>query len=136
MNVIYPMFALIVITFVIGFSMGVSRLISVKRRQVDPQYYKLLSGDTPPEYVTKLTRNFNNLFEVPILFYILCVLSVVLNVSSPLIFVLAWVFVGLRIIHSIIHITYNHPKHRFYVFLTSCLVVLAMWILLIILISS
>lgn len=136
MNIIYPMFALIVLTFVVGFSMGASRLISVKRGQVDPRYYKLLSGYTPPEYVVKLSRNFSNLLEVPILFYTLGVLLVALNLSSPAILALAWCFVGLRIVHSIIHITYNHPKHRFYAFLASCLMVLAMWVQLIILITS
>ncbi len=136
MDIIYPMFALIVLTFVVGFSMGASRLISVKRGQVDPLYYKLLSGYTPPEYVIKLSRNFSNLLEVPVLFYALGVLLVALNVSSPVILALAWCYVGLRIIHSIIHITYNNPKHRFYAFLASCLIVLAMWVQLIILISN
>lgn len=136
MSIIYPMFALIVLTFVVGFSMGASRLISVKKGQVDPLYYKLLSGFTPPEYVIKLGRNFSNLLEVPILFYTLGVLLVALNVSSPIILVLAWCFVGLRIVHSIIHITYNHPKHRFYAFLASSLIVLAMWVQLIILICN
>lgn len=136
MSIIYPMFALIVLTFVVGFSVGASRLISVKKGQVDPLYYKLLSGHPPPEYVIKLGRNFSNLLEVPILFYTLCVLLVALNISNPAILALAWCFVGLRIVHSIVHITYNHPKHRFYAFLASSLTVLAMWVQLIILIDN
>lgn len=136
MYIIYPMFALVILTFLVGFSMGASRLISVKKGQVNPLYYKLLSGYTPPEYVVKLSRNFSNLLEVPILFYTLGVLLVALNISSPVILVLAWCFVGLRIVHSIIHITYNHPKHRFYAFLSSCLIVLVMWVQLIILITN
>jgi len=136
MNIIYPMFALVALTFVVGFSVGASRLLSVKKGQVDPRYYKLLSGYTPPEYVIKLGRNFSNLLETPVLFYTLGVLLVALNVSSPTILILAWCFVALRIVHSIIHITYNHPKHRFYAFLASCLILLAMWVQLIILISN
>lgn len=136
MSIIYPMFTMVVLTFVIGFSVGASRLISVKKGQVDPQYYKLLSGYTPPEYVIKLSRNFSNLLEVPILFYILGVLLIVLNVNNLLILALAWCYVGVRVVHSFIHITYNHPKHRFYAFLTSCLILLAMWLQLIILIRN
>jgi len=132
MDIIYPMFALVILTFLVGFSMGASRLMSVKKGQVNPQYYKLLSGYTPPEYVTKLSRNFSNLLEVPVLFYTLGVLLVVLNINSLAILVLAWSFVALRALHSAIHITYNHPKHRFYTFLASCLTVLAMWVMLII----
>ena len=42
MSIIYPMFALVVVTFVVGLSMGAARLISVKKGQVNPKYYKLL----------------------------------------------------------------------------------------------
>jgi len=135
LEIIYPMFALVSLTFLVGFSMGASRLLSVKKKQVDPRYYKLLSGYAPPEYVIKLGRNFENLLEVPMLFYIICILIIVLNINNSFFLSLAWVYVGLRVIHSIIHITYNHPKHRFTAFLFSCLTVLAMWIKLIILIS-
>lgn len=136
MNIIYPMFALIVLTSVVGFSVGVSRLVSVKRRQVDLRYYQLLSGYTPPEYVIKLSNNFSNLLEVPILFYTLGVLLVALNISSPIIVTLAWCFVVLRTVHSVIHVTYNYPKHRFYAFLASYLIALIMWAQLIILINK
>ena len=131
MMIIYPMFALVVLTFVIGLSVGASRLISVKKGHVAADYYKLLSGATPPDYVVKFGRNFSNLLEVPILFYVLGVLMVALDITSPVIHALAWCFVGLRVAHSVIHITYNHPKHRFYAFLASCLIVLAMWVQLI-----
>lgn len=136
MSIVYPMFALVVLTFVVGFSLGASRLISVKKGLVDPRYYKLLSGYTPPENVVKLSRNFSNLLEMPLLFYVLGVLSVALNMSSPVMLALAWCFVGLRVVHSIIHVTYNHPKHRFYAFLVSCLTVLSMWIELMILMAN
>ncbi|WP_075178386.1 MAPEG family protein [Neptunomonas phycophila] len=135
MSIIYPMFALVVVTFVVGLSMGAARLISVKKGQVNPKYYKLLTGYEAPENIIKLSNNFSNLLEVPILFYILGVLLVALDISNSVILILAWCFVALRIVHSVIHITYNHPKHRFYAFLTSSLIVLAMWVKLIILIS-
>ena len=136
MEIIYPMFALVLLTFTVGLSLGASRFISVTKRQVNPDYYKLLSGHTPPEYVAKLGRNFSNLLEVPILFYVVGILVVTLDVNSSLIINLAWLFVGVRLVHSIIHVTYNHPVHRFFAFLTSSLIVLAMWIELMLLISK
>lgn len=128
MDIIYPMFSLFLLTFLIGACMGGARLISVKNREVDPRYYRLMSGGAPPDYVVKLSRNFSNLLEVPILFYVVCILLVTLNIVNTAMLILAWCFVGLRIAHSIIHITYNHPKHRFYAFLASFLVLLAMWV--------
>jgi len=49
---------------------------------------------------------------------------------------LAWAFVVLRVIHSIIHVTYNNPMHRFLVFLLSSSIVLVMWIQLVIIMSQ
>ncbi len=135
MEIINPIFALVLLTFIIGFSLGGSRLISAKKGHVDRRYFRLMSEYTPPEYSKKLERNFSNLLEFPIIFYVGCLLSIVLNVSSPLLILLAWAFVILRFIHSVIHVTYNYPFHRFYAFLASTLALVAMWIELFILIK-
>lgn len=135
-EIIYPMFALVLLTFCVGLSLGTSRFISVRKGQVDRRYYKLMSGYSPPEYVAKLGRNFSNLFEVPILFYILGLLVIALNIKSQLLLCLSWLFVALRSTHSFIHITYNNPIHRFLAFLSSSLIVLIMWIQLISIISK
>lgn len=136
MEIIYPMFALVVLTFVIGFSTGISRLVSARKGHVDRRYFKLLSGYTPPDYIVKLGRNFSNLLEVPVLFYALGTILLVLGITNQVMMGLAWAFVVLRIIHSIIHVTYNNPIHRFLAFLLSSSIVLIMWIQLVIIISS
>ena len=128
MSIIYPIFTLVMLTFVIIFAVGTSRLISVRKRQVNPKLYRLMSGYEAPDYVQKLTRNLSNLLEMPILFYVLGVLLVALQIEDPAMVDLAWLFVGLRFVHTWIHITYNHTIHRFMVFVTSALTLLAMWI--------
>ena len=128
MDLIYPVFCLVVLTFIVATATGLSRLISVRRKDINPKYYVLMSGDTPPDYVQKLGRNFSNLLEAPVLFYVLAVLVVALQIDSALMLNLAWVYVALRLVHTIIHITYNHAIHRFIAFLLSLLVLLAMWI--------
>jgi len=96
----------------------------------------LLSGYAPPDYIVKLGRNFSNLFEVPVLFYTLGIIVLVLEINNQLMFGFAWAFVILRVIHSIIHITYNNPIHRFLAFLLSSSIVLIMWVQLIIIVSE
>ena len=135
MEIIYPMFALVVLTFIVGFATGISRLISVKNGHVDRRYFKLLSGYDAPDYIVKLGRNFSNLLEVPVLFYALGIILLTLDINNSLMLGLAWAFVGLRIIHSIIHITYNNPIHRFWTFLLSSSIVLFMWVQLVIIIG-
>jgi len=128
MELLNPIFILVLLTFIVGFSLGISRFISVKKGHLDRRYFQLMSGYTPPSYSKKLERNFSNLLELPLLFYMLAILCAVLNINSPLLITLAWLFVSLRIIHSAIHVSYNFPWHRFYAFLASTLVLLAMWI--------
>jgi hypothetical protein len=128
MSIIYPIFTLVMLTFVIMFALGISRLISVRKRQVNPKLYKLMSGYEAPDYVQKLTRNLSNLLEMPILFYVLGVLLIALQIEDSTMVDLAWLFVGLRFVHTGIHITYNHTIHRFMVFVTSALTLLVMWI--------
>lgn len=136
MEIIYPMFALVVLTFVIGFSTGISRLVSAKKGHVDRRYFKLFSGYAPPDYIVKLGRNFSNLLEVPVLFYVLGILLLALGINNSLILGFSWAFVVLRIVHTFIHVTYNNPIHRFLAFLLSSSIVLIMWVQLIIIISQ
>jgi hypothetical protein len=136
MDIIYPMFALVVLTFIIGFSTGISRLISAKKGLVDRRYFKLFTGYSPPDNIVKLGRNFSNLLEVPILFYVVGIILLVLDINNQLMQNFAWTFVVLRIIHSIIHVTYNKPIHRFLAFLLSSSIVLIMWVHLVMVISQ
>jgi len=136
MEIIYPMFTLVALTFIIGFSTGISRLISAKKGLVDRRYFKLFAGYSAPDNIVKLGRNFSNLLEVPVLFYAVGIILLALDINNQLMLGFAWAFVALRIVHSIIHVTYNNPIHRFLVFLLSSSVILIMWVQLIIFISQ
>ena len=128
MDIVYPIFTLVFFTFVISAGVGGSRLLSVRRREINPRYYALMSGDTPPDYVQKLGRNYANLLEMPVLFYLLGALVVPLDINHPTLINGAWLYVTLRFVHSGIHITYNNSIHRLVVFVLSVLCLLAMWI--------
>ena len=128
MDIIYPVFSLVMLTFIVAFATGISRVISVRRREVNPKHYILMTGDTPPDYVQKIGRNFANLLETPILFYLLAALVVALKIDSALMLNLAWLYVALRLVHTLIHISYNYVIHRFMAFVLSMLTLLAMWI--------
>ena len=135
MSIIYPIFVLAILTFMVVFGVGASRLISVRRRQVNPKLYKLMSGYEAPDYVQKLTRNLSNLLEIPILFYVLGLLLIALQIEDSTMVAMAWVFVALRFVHTAIHIIYNHTIHRFMAFVGSALTLLAMWIKFILLMA-
>ena len=76
------------------------------------------------------SENLVNLFEIPVLFYVAAVLIYVVDIMSPLLLLLLWVFVVLRYVHSYIHCTYNRVTHRFAVYFMSTLVLWGVWVLI------
>ncbi|MFL0803971.1 MAG: MAPEG family protein [Agarilytica sp.] len=128
---IYPMFAMVMITIGIGLIAFVVRIKSVKSGEVRVRAYKLMGSEEYPEGVVKTTRCLNNQFEIPVLFYVGCLAYLSLEVLSGLGLVFAWAFVGLRVVHAYILMTYNHLLHRLVVFWMSVLMVLCLWVQLI-----
>ncbi|GGD78826.1 MAPEG family protein [Lacimicrobium alkaliphilum] len=128
MDLLYPMFALVVLTVIVGLLTGYRRISSASAGELDPRYFKVMANYTVPDHIAKFGRNFDNLFEVPVLFYAAGASAMALNIVSEWLLIFAWLFVGFRIIHSLIHITYNNPVHRFVAFLLSFVAVVAMWI--------
>jgi hypothetical protein len=131
-ELIIPVFFQVMLTFGILFTMGVLRYRSVGNRTVHPKDYVLMTNqDNWPVLLQRLSRSFHNQLEVPILFYLLVVLMLLTEVQDSLLLYLAWLYVGLRYLHALIHIVYNKVIHRFTVFVISCGLLVAMWVLFI-----
>lgn len=127
---IYPMFAMVTLTLVIGVLAFIVRVASVKNGTVDPRDYKLMDAESYPDAVTKTTRSLSNQFEIPVLFYVACLSFLALDISTTSALVLAWVFVAFRVVHAGIHLSYNLLLHRILAFWLSVFSVLALWICL------
>jgi len=130
---LYAMVMMVMLTVLIGLIMLVTRITAVRSGAVKPSYFKLMQGPALPETVTASGRNFSNQFEVPVLFYLACIMYIFLGIENATSITLAWVFVGSRIVHSAIHLTYNHVIHRMLVFLFGFACVAALWINLLLL---
>ena len=71
MNVLYPVFALIGLTFLCLARLGHLRYLAVKRGEVDPRFFSLYRGYEEPEKLAVYSRHVVNLFEAPVLFYVI-----------------------------------------------------------------
>jgi hypothetical protein len=80
-----------------------------------------------PEPVEAPSNNLKNLFELPVLFYALCLLLIQQGWAAPLDVTLAWAFVALRALHSAVHCTVNIVMLRFTAY---ALASLALWCML------
>ena len=70
-----------------------------------------------------------NLLELPMLFYVVCIVLYVTAGASTVTIALAWAFVVLRVVHSAIHLTYNRVLHRLAVFTASNAALIVLWVI-------
>ena len=120
---------MMLITMVVWLYMYVTRLGHIKRARIDPQELTTAyrAAKHFPEHIAYPADNFRNLFEMPVLFYALCIYLYVTGTVDGLYVALAWGFVGLRAVHSAIHCTINRVHWRFIAYLLSSI---ALWIML------
>lgn len=127
--ILLPMGALALLTFVVLTFIPIRRFRAGFAGQITGHDFKYGESARGPPETTIPNRNYMNLLELPMLFYVVCVLN---YVTSPMVSAqtlgLAWLYVALRAVHSTIHITYNNVMHRLIVFATSNFVLGALWI--------
>lgn len=125
-----PALALMLWTLLVLVQVPIRRFAAYFRKRVDAQDFQYGESANVPVDVALPNRIFMNLVEVPVLFYALVVIAFATGQVNAVTLGMAWVYVALRLAHSLIYFTYNHVIHRFAVFATSNLVVLAMVIYL------
>ena len=122
-----PCGAMVLVTALVWVKLYADRLGEMRSKRIDPQSLATVRAATGRLENTQAADNFRNLFEVPVLFYVLCVAIAVNGVSTPGLVAAAWAFVGLRALHSLIHVTYNRVLHRFLVYAASTMLLYGMW---------
>ena len=130
--IFYPVAALVALTFAVGIRMYFARVGAARKRRVRVEDFRLGESPNVPADVALPNRNFMNLFEMPVLFYVACVILFVTNAVDGLALVLAWLYVASRIAHSLIHLTYNNVIHRLAAFAASNVVLLVLWVRLVV----
>lgn len=103
------------------------RIGEMRARRIRPQDIATKQQATEILRKVNASDNFSNLFEVPVLFYVLCILAFTTQMVTPFMLGGAWAFVALRGLHSLIHCTYNHVMHRFVAYLLSSLILFVLW---------
>ena len=121
-----PCAAMVGLTAVVWVKLYADRLGEMRAKRIDPQ--ALASARATAELERpQAAENFRILFEVPVLFYVLCVALVLNGGSTPGFVRAAWGYVALRVVHSLIHVTYNRVTHRFLVYVASTLLLFGAW---------
>jgi hypothetical protein len=92
----------------------------------DPATVKKQKAEKLPAFVQWPADNFNNLLEQPTQFYAVILGLSLLEIKNKRTVGLAWSYVGLRLLHSIIHVSTNNVSLRFPVFAASSISLLGL----------
>ena len=121
--------ALALLTFLVLLLIPIRRFRAAFAGQVGAGDFRYGESARVPGEVSIPNRNYMNLLELPMLFYVVCVLNYIAGPTvSTATLALAWSYVGLRALHSLIHLTYNDVMHRLAFFVASNLALAALWI--------
>jgi hypothetical protein len=128
--ILYPVFAMFLLVVIVFLRMRSLRFAAVRNREVPVEYYRAFTGAEEPENVRVVSRHFANLFEVPVLFYVVVIMTNITNQATYWLVALAWAYVVLRYAHTYVHLTSNDVIVRFSFYLASGIVLAVMWVAL------
>ena len=129
-HILFPIVAMVALVVFVVVRLARSRVRAVRRRDISVGYFELFQGSEEPEELRALSRHFANLFELPILFYVACIVAYVSVQVDLWLVLLAWLFVVSRYVHSYIHLTSNIVIQRFRVYGIGLAVLVLMWLTL------
>lgn len=124
MIIIYPLLSLIFLHFLVLVYMFNIRTKDLTKNKIHPQRVATRAEAQSLYSNTSASDNFQNLFEMPVVFYTLTLLIIVFKFNSNFLVILAWLYVLSRYVHSYIHCTYNKVMHRFYAFAFNNLILI------------
>lgn len=127
-SMLTPVLALIVLSLLVWIWMYATRLPAMAKAKIDPESVKTAGtlGQHLPDNVRWVADNYNHLMEQPTIFYALVFYIVLAGHTDPLNIELAWAYVGLRLVHTLVQCTVNIVRLRFTVFALSTVVLMAM----------
>jgi hypothetical protein len=123
-----PFLVMMILTSVVWLYMYSRRIPFIVRSKLNPdQMTPLEFMRLSPPAVANPSDNLKNLFEIPTLFYALCLYLFVTQQVDGMYLISAWVFVGFRVLHSAVHCSFNIVVLRFWLYAISTL---TLWLML------
>ena len=128
--ILMPVVCMMLLTALVWTVLFAKRIPAMKRARLPTQTWttpdKVL--ELLPEAINYPAHNLKNLFELPVVFYALCLLLYVSGKVDTIHLAAAWVFVVFRVLHSLNHCTVNRVMLRFLSYLVASL---ALWFMVI-----
>lgn len=122
-----PVFLHVLMTMGLGVATAVARRKAAREGRVRLKDVALDSRAWPDD-VRKLGNNFDNQFQMPMLWYAGIAFTLILGLADGVLAALSWAFLVLRLGHSFIHVGRNIVIRRFFLFFAAALVLMLYWL--------
>jgi hypothetical protein len=125
-GLILPVLALVAWSIVVWLWMILGRVSAMRRERIHPQKAVRTRTFATSGKEQWVADNYNHLMEQPTIFYAAALAAQAAGQTDQINISLAWAYVAIRIIHTLIQTTTNVVMHRFYLFILSTLALAAM----------
>jgi hypothetical protein len=126
-DLILPMATLALWTLEILTYTEIKRLLGIREGRVELEDFRYGDSKNVPVDIAVGNRNYMNLLESPVLFYVACLAAMQVQRVDTAMWWLAWAFVAFRIAHSMVHTINRHFIARIVLFSGSLVVLALMW---------
>lgn len=124
---VLPVLGQIVLTIVIGILTLRARINAGRRGKVTLEQVAVNNSAWPDE-ARKFGNNFDNQFQVPLLFIAAVAVYLATGLADGVAVVIAFIFLAARLAHSIEHVGSNKVLRRLAFFLISVAAMVALWL--------
>ena len=124
-----PMGAMALLPFLVLTAIPFRRFGAGRAGLVTAENFRFGESARVPGQVSIPNRNDMNLLELPLLFYVACLMYFLAGRVDGAVLAVAWIYVALRAAHSLIHLTYNNVCRRLAAFAASNLVLGVFWVM-------
>ena len=126
--ILQPVVALVAWTMLMWLWMYLTRIPAIQKAKMrlDPEAVNGVQMSTLPARVRWKADNYNHLMEQPTIFYATALVLAMVGQGEGTALMLAWTYVGLRVVHSLVQALINKIELRFVLFVLSSLMLLGM----------
>jgi hypothetical protein len=126
-EVLLPLFAEVILTFLLLFALAPLRTRDVQTGVTRPENIALREPNWSLRTL-QIGYSYSNQFELPVLFYVLTILAYFTHRAGVVFVALAWLFVIFRYLQAYVHVTSNKVRVRGSFFILSAVVLAIMWL--------
>ena len=126
--VLLPLFVEVILTFALLIGMAVVRQRAFAGGAVRAHDIALREPNWPPRAM-QVANSFSNQFELPVLFYVMTILSIITQHADLIFVILAWVFVLCRLGQAYIHVTSNVVRLRGAIYGVGAIALMIAWMI-------